>query len=296
MEAYRFRDGEYSMQSPLVTTAWLEAHLDDENLRLVELRGSVLPPTAPPPHYVTDREGYLASHIPNAIFVDWQVDIVEPGSPSNDIASPERFSALMSRLGIGNDHAVVVYDNISSMFAGRMRWAMRYYGHDDVRVLDGGWGLWLAEGRPVSSAVPQYEPTAFVTKEVPELKATADEILDGLASGNMQLIDVRSPAEYAGESSRAKVGGHIPTAINAPWNAMVNEDLTVKSAPEIQEHLADLGIKLDADNTVLYCNSGVSANVGMIAMEIAGAKNLRLYDGSWTEWGNLPETPKATSA
>lgn len=284
------------MQSPLVTTAWLEEHLEDENLRIVELRGKVLPPTEPPPHYLTDRAGYLASHIPNAQFVDWQVDIVEPGSPSNDIAAPERFAALMSRLGIGNDHAVVVYDNIASMFAGRMRWAMRYYGHDDVCVLDGGWGLWLAEGRPVTSAVPQFERTNFVMKEVPELKATADQILDGLASGDMQLIDVRSPAEYAGESSRARVGGHIPSAINAPWSAMVNDDLTVKSALEIQEHLAGLGIKLDADNTVLYCNSGVSATVGMLAMEIAGAENLRLYDGSWTDWGNNPATPKASSA
>lgn len=284
------------MQSALVTTDWLEAHLDDEKLRIVELRGKVLPPTEPPPHYLTDEAGYLAAHIPNAQFVDWQVDIVEPGSPSNDIASPARFAELMARLGIGNEHRVIVYDNIASMFACRMRWCLRYYGHDDVSVLDGGWARWLAEGRPVASAVPQFERATFVTRERPELQATAEEILAGLAQGNMQLIDVRSPAEYAGESSRIDVAGHIPTAINVPWSAMVTGDMRAKPAADIRKHLQGLGIDLEAEDTVLYCNSGVSATFGMLAMEIAGASNLRLYDGSWTEWGGDPATPKASSA
>ncbi len=284
------------MQSALVTTDWLEAHLDDKKLRIVELRGKVLPPTEPPPHYLTDEAGYLAAHIPNAQFVDWQVDIVEPGSPSNDIASPARFAELMARLGISNEHRVIVYDNIASMFACRMRWCLRYYGHDDVSVLDGGWARWLAEGRPVASAVPQFERATFVTRERPELQATAEEILAGLAQGNMQLIDVRSPAEYAGESSRIDVAGHIPTAINVPWSAMVTEDMRAKPAADIRKHLQGLGIDLEAEDTVLYCNSGVSATFGMLAMEIAGASNLRLYDGSWTEWGGDPATPKASSA
>lgn len=284
------------MQSALVTTDWLEAHLDDEKLRIVELRGKVLPPTEPPPHYLTDEAGYLAAHIPNAQFVDWQVDIVEPGSPSNDIASPARFAELMARLGISNEHRVIVYDNIASMFACRMRWCLRYYGHDDVSVLDGGWARWLAEGRPVASAVPQFERATFVTRERPELQATAEEILAGLAQGNVQLIDVRSPAEYAGESSRIDVAGHIPTAINVPWSAMVTGDMRAKPAADIRKHLQGLGIDLEAEDTVLYCNSGVSATFGMLAMEIAGASNLRLYDGSWTEWGGDPATPKASSA
>ena len=284
------------MQSPLVTTAWLEENLDDDELRIVELRGTVLPPTEPPPHYLSDEAGYLASHIPNAQFVDWLVDIVEPGSPSNDIASPERFAALMSRLGIRNDHKVIVYDNLASMLAGRMRWALRYYGHGDVRVLDGGWERWLAEGHPVSSVVPQFEPTTYVTRADTSLIATAGEILAGLEAGSMQLIDVRSPAEYVGESSRAAAAGHIPGAINAPWQLMLADDRTVRPANELREQLENLGIELKAEDTVLYCNSGVSATVGMLAMEIAGAENLRLYDGSWTDWGNNPSTPKASSA
>ena len=228
--------------------------------------------------------------------MDWLVDIVEPGSPSNDIASPERFSALMSRLGIGNDHQVVVYDNLASMLAGRMRWTLRYYGHGNVCVLDGGWGRWLAEGRPVSSVVPQFEPTSFETRSDASLIATADDILAGLAAGDMQLIDVRSPAEFAGETSRAKTAGHIPTAISAPWQLMLDDDKRVRPANELREKLDELGIDLQAKDTVLYCNSGVSATVGMLAMEIAGAENLRLYDGSWTDWGNNPSTPKSSSA
>ena len=112
---------------------------------------TVLPPTEPPPHYLTDRAGYEVAHIPNAVFVDWQVDIVEPGSPSNDVAAPGRFAALMGALGIGNDTTVIIYDNAASMFACRLRWALRYYGHEKVFILDGGWDKWLAEERPVSA-------------------------------------------------------------------------------------------------------------------------------------------------
>ena len=295
-EVYAVLEGMDIMQSPLVSTAWLEERLQDENLRIVELRGKVLPPTDPPPHYLSDAAGYRTSHIPNALFVDWLVDIVEPGSPSNDIAPPERFAALMSRLGIGNGHQVIAYDNLASMLAGRMRWALRYYGHGDVRVLDGGWERWLAEGRPVSTIVPQFEPTTYETQVDASLIATADDILAALTAGDIQLIDVRSPAEYAGETSRAKTAGHIPGAISAPWQLMLADDKTVRPAIELREQLDELGINLQAKDTVLYCNSGVSATVGMLAMEIAGAENLRLYDGSWTDWGNNPSTPKASTA
>ena len=204
------------MNSPLVSTTWLESHLDDPGLRVVELRGKVLPPTDPPPHYLTDRAGYERAHIPNAVFVDWQVDIVEPGSPSNDVAAPESFAALMGALGIGNDTTVIVYDNAAGMFACRLRWALRYYGHEKVHVLDGGWDKWLAEGRPVSAAIPTVEKASFRPRVDSALKATAAEILDGIERGAMQVIDVRSPAEFAGEASRAREGGHIPGAISLP--------------------------------------------------------------------------------
>lgn len=283
------------VKSPLVTTAWLEGHLGERDIRIVELRGKVLPPTEPPPHYYTDRAGYEKAHIPNAVFVDWQVDIVEPGSPSNDVAAPDRFAALMGALGIGNGAKVVIYDNAASMFACRLRWAMRYYGHEKVFILDGGWDKWIAEGRPVSADKPEVEAAKFEPRVNARMKATAEEIVNGLEAGNMQLIDVRSPAEYAGAVSRARFGGHIPTAISSPRSMMVADDQTVATAQDLRRRFTEKGVAFDASDTVIYCNSGVSASFGMLALEMAGARNLRLYDGSWKEWGNDAATPKETS-
>ena len=268
----------------------------DQDIRIVELRGKVLPPTEPPPHYFTDRAGYEAGHIPNAVFVDWQVDIVEPGSPSNDVASPERFAALMGELGISNDTRVVIYDNAASMFACRLRWCLRYYGHEDVFILDGGWEKWRAENRPISSEIPIVEKANFVPRLNAGLKATAADILARLDSGAMQLIDARSPAEYAGTASRARHGGHIPSAISMPRKQMVADDMTVLSPDALRACFAENGVALDAPDTVIYCNSGVSASFGMLALELAGARNLRLYDGSWKEWGNNPMRPKAAAS
>ncbi|MCY4463924.1 MAG: sulfurtransferase [Chloroflexi bacterium] len=281
------------MTTPLVGTDWLHEHLDDADLRIVEIRGTVLPPTQPPPHYLSDRAGYEAAHIPGAVYVDWHVDIVEPGSPSYDIASPARFTTLMQSLGISSNTRVVVADDAASVFATRLRWALRYYGHEAVQILDGGWTKWQTEGRPTNDEIPQYPRGDFQARPVPSLKATAEDILQKIETGGMQLIDVRSPAEFNGSESRAKHGGHIPTAINLPRSTMVAEDLTLKSADELRRLFTDLNIDLEAADTVLYCNSGVSATYGMLAMEVAGAKNLRNYDGSWKEWGADDSTPKA---
>ena len=280
------------MRSPLVNSAWLEEHLDDDDLRIIDIRGKVLPPTAPPPHYISDRAAYEAAHIPSAVYVDWQVDIVEPGSPSNDIAGPGRFSDLMRRLGISNGDLVVVYDDAESMFAARMRWCLLYYGQEDVRILDGGWQRWTAGGRPTEDAEPPARPGTFAPAINSRLKAGAADILNGIDAGTVQLLDTRSPAEFAGQASRAQFGGHIPTAINLPRKAMVADDLTMKSAADLRAQFAELRIRLDAEDTIIYCNSGVSASFGLLALELAGATNLRVYDGSWKEWGNDPATPK----
>ena len=281
------------MDSAFVSCDWLKAHLDDPLLRIIDLRGRVLPAAAPPPHYFTERGAYDAAHIPNAVFVDWQVDIVEPGSPSNDLASAARFAELMGRLGVDAETRVVIYDNAASMFAARLLWGLRYYGHERVAVLDGGWDKWLAEGGPTEARQPQVERRTFVPKVNRRLKADADEILAALDGGGVQLIDVRSPGEFAGDASRAKYGGHIPSAVNLPRKTMVAADMTVKGAADLREHFAGLGIRLDAPETVIYCNSGVSACFGLLALEVAGGANLRIYDGSWKEWGNDAGKPIA---
>ncbi len=279
------------MCTPLVSTEWLASHLDDATLRIIDMRGSVLPPSGPPPHYLTDRAGYTEVHIPGAVFVDWQVDIVEPGSPSNDIASPKRFSDLMGRLGVDSMTRVIVYDNAASMFAARLRWCLLYYGHENVSILDGGWSKWLVEQRPTESACPEILAETFVPRVNPRLKADAVQILCALEEKSLQLIDVRSSAEFSGETSRANIGGHIPTAVNLPRKFMVADDMTLKPVSELKKNFAEFGLRLDAEDTVLYCNSGVSACYGMLAMELAGAQNLRIYDGSWKEWGNDSSKP-----
>ncbi|MCY4069846.1 MAG: sulfurtransferase [Chloroflexi bacterium] len=284
------------MNSPLVNSAWLEEHLNDSDLRIIDMRGKVLPPTAPPPHYISDRAAYEAAHIPGAVFVDWLVDIVEPGSPSNDIAAPGRFSDLMRQLGISNDSRVVIYDDAASMFAARMRWCLLYYGHADVRILDGGWRKWTAEGRPTEDALPGVRPGTFTAARNSRLKAKAGDILSGIEAETIQLLDVRSPEEFAGKASRAQYGGHIPTAINLPAKRIIADDMTLKPVLDLQAQFSEMGISLDAEDTVIYCNSGVSASLVLLALEMAGASNLRVYDGSWKEWGNDPATPKVPAS
>lgn len=281
--------------SPLVSTSWLAEHLHDTNIRIVDIRGKVLPATQPPPHYFSHREDYDMAHIPNAVFVDWTADIIEPDSPSNDIASPERFAAFMGELGIDKDTVVVVYDDAMSMFAARLWWGLQYYGHEQVYVLDGGWTKWIAEDLPTDNLTPQIEKKTFVPQINSSLGATADHIVSKLESGNMQLVDVRSPAEFAGEASRAELMGHIPNAINLPRKTMVANDSTLLPKDDLIAHFSKIGIALDAPETVIYCNSGVSASYGMLAMQVAGAKHIRVYDGSWKEWGNDASKPTVKS-
>ena len=277
------------MDSPLVSTAWLAEHMADDNLRIIDIRGNVLPATQPPPHYFSHRSDYEKSHIPNAVFVNWMVDIVEPNSPSNDIASPERFAKLMGQLGIGNDTVVVAYDDKDSMFAARFWWAMRYYGHEAVYVLDGGWKKWIAEDRPTNNLTPNISPATFVPTINNSIHASADTILN---ADRVQLVDVRSPKEFKGEASRAERMGHIPNAINVPRKMMIGDNSTVMSPEKLRPYFQSVGIALDVE-TVIYCNSGVSASYGMLALQMAGATNVRLYDGSWKDWANDTSKPIA---
>ena len=286
--------GQEHQSGPLASADWLDENLGDENLRLIDMRGAVLPPSEPPPHYIADRDAYLQAHIPGAQYVDWLVDIVEPGSPSNDVASPRRFAELMSRLGVDQRMHVVIYDDAANLFAARLRWCLRYYGHESVSLLDGGWQSWLAGGYPVEAGAPTVPRREFVPRINQRMRATGDDILALIERGDMQLLDTRSPAEYAGDSSRAARGGHIPGAINLPRGSLLAADDKLKSAAELKAQLETLGVDLDAADTVLYCNSGVSATYGMLALEVAGGRNLRVYDGSWKEWGADPSKPIAT--
>lgn len=275
------------MSKWLVTTDWLAQHLQDENLRIVDIRGKVLPATEPPPHYYTHRDDYLVSHIPGAVFVDWTTDIVEPGSPSYDIANPQRYAGMMSQLGIGDDTLVVAYDDAQGMFAARMWWTLRYYGHDAVRVLDGGWQKWLAEGRPVGADIPQSEAATFTPRVQSALCSTAADI----RQQQPILLDVRSPQEFAGEASRANRKGRIPGSVNMPRKQMLREDGRLLELEQLRAKFQAAGLDLDQTGIVTYCNSGVSASFGLLALAQIGIDSARVYDGSWKDWANNPENP-----
>lgn len=277
--------------SDFVSTAWLADHLTDDNLRIVDIRGHVLPASEPPPHYFSHRTEYETAHILGAVFVDWTTDIVEPDSPTYDVANPDRFAALMSQLGISNDTTVIVYDDANGMFAARFWWVMSHYGHSAIYVLDGGWQKWTAENHPTTDELPTVPKTSYQPTTTDAFRANMQSIQASLGQATMQLVDVRSPAEFTGQASRAERMGHIPNAINMPRKTFLAPDGTLKSPDELRTLLDTAGIKLDAPETVLYCNSGVSASYGLLALRAAGVTNAKVYDSSWKEWGNREDTP-----
>jgi thiosulfate/3-mercaptopyruvate sulfurtransferase len=285
---YQSKKDIYMMDALFVSTQWLDNHLDSNHLRIVDIRGHVLPASEPPPHYYSHGDDYNEAHIPGAVFIDWTEDIVEPGSPSYDIASPLHYAALMSRLGIGNDMFVVAYDDANGMFASRFWWTMKYYGHDPIAVLAGGWNAWTAEGRPVTNKIPDITPAEFTPAPQPDLLATGESIADRLQSS--VLIDVRSPDQYTGKTSRVERKGRIPGALNVPIATLLDDNGNLKSPDELKAIFNEAGVSPDAENVVIYCNAGVSASLGLMALETVGIRG-RLYDGSWRDWATDASKP-----
>jgi thiosulfate/3-mercaptopyruvate sulfurtransferase len=281
----------------LVSTDWLAAHLNDPNLRIVDIRGHVIPASEPPPHYFNHYEDYQKSHVPGAVFIDWVREITDPDDPRHaKVAKPERFAAAMSRAGIGPDTFVVAYDDDTGLFASRLWWMLNYYGHSEVAVLDGGWKKWLAENRPITDAVPAIQPTHFAPRPNPALYRTADQVL-GVVKGNHSdkvLLDLRSTEEFAGKYARASRTGHIPGAVNYPRTDLSAPDGTLLPPDQLRKQFAQLGIGGSETEVITYCNGGVSASMGLLAMRVAGLNNGAVYDGSWKEWGNDNSKPIET--
>jgi thiosulfate/3-mercaptopyruvate sulfurtransferase len=277
-----------------VSTEWLARHAGEPGVRVVDVRGKVLPPGSDP-RYVPKREEYEAAHVPGAVFVDWTRDIVDRSDPVPvQIAPPDVFAAKMSELGIGDDTLVVAYDDYNHMFAGRLAWALRYYGHDAVRVLDGGWPRWVAEGRPTSSEASEPRSERFMPRPRPSLRRTADEVAAALLRDDVLLLDARPADQYAGASSAAARAGHIPGARNVPYARLIDTS-SGRFLPEkdLARIFAEAGVdiaRLPRD-VVVYCNGGVSATVPLNALRILGRDDVALYDGSWNEWGNDPSRP-----
>lgn len=275
----------------LVTTDWLAQHLSDQNLRIVDIRGHVLPANQPLPHYFNHHDDYLKNHIPGAVFVDWVHEITDPADPRHaQIAKPERYAAVMSKIGIDDKTFVVAYDDASGMFAARLWWSLNYYGHTQVAVLDGGWQKWLAEGRPTTADIPEIAPASFTARPNPAIYRDAAQVEKTIGSSTA-LLDVRTPAEFNGTASRAKRKGHIPGAVNRSRQDLVQPDGTMLSPEQLRVKFAENGITASTQEVIVYCNGGVSASYGLLALKVAGFEQGAVYDGSWKDWGNNDDMP-----
>ena len=268
----------------LVDTQWVEDHLNDESIRIVEVD--------------ENHALYAEAHIPGAIGFDWQADLQD--QVKRDFLGPEDFGRLFGEHGISNDHTIVLYGDRNNWFAAYTYWYLKYYGHDNVKLVNGPREKWLAEGRPTSTEAPSYAATTFTAKPGNDaIRAKRDEVLAAVESGAKRLVDVRSPAEFAGEiispsgyeQEGAQRGGHIPAAANIPWSQAVQEDGTFKSKEALQELHGGKGV-LSGDPIIAYCRIGErSAHTWFVLHELLGREDVKNYDGSWTEWGSLVGVP-----
>ena len=272
----------------LVEADWLQQHLGDETIRIVEVD--------------ENPKLYDAAHIPGAIGFDWQADLQDP--VRRDFLGPEAFGQLFGRRGISDDHTIVLYGDRNNWFAAYTYWYLKYYGHEAVVLLNGPREKWIADGRPTSSERPSYQPATFTARPGDEsIRARRDEVLGVLDTGT-KLVDVRSPAEFAGEiisptgyeQEGAQRAGHIPGAASVPWAQAVNDDGTFKSADDLRELYSSKGV-LDGEEIIAYCRIGErSAHTWFVLHELLGRDRVKNYDGSWTEWGSLVGVPVEVGA
>jgi thiosulfate/3-mercaptopyruvate sulfurtransferase len=268
----------------LVEPEWLEQHLNDENIRIVEVD--------------ENPALYAEAHIPGAIGFDWKLDLQD--QVKRDFLGPRDFGELFGSHGISNDHLIVLYGDRNNWFAAYTYWYLKYYGHDDVKLLNGPRERWIAEGRPTTTEVPSHPAATFAAQPGDEaIRAKRDEVFGALDDGR-KLVDVRSPQEYSGEliamagyeQEGAQRGGHIPGAASVPWGQAVKEDGTFKSADDLRDLYTGKGV-IDGDTPVIaYCRIGErSAHTWFVLHELLGHGDVKNYDGSWTEWGNMVGVP-----
>ena len=268
----------------VVSTDWLAENLERRNIRVAEV--SVEPGL------------YEEGHIPGAANISWHTDLVD--NPNRDIVTKENFEALMSRLGVTPETTVVLYGDHDNWFAAWGFWIFKYYGHDNVKLLDGGRRKWLAEERPLDTITPDFRPTEYrVTNTRPETRARLIDVV-AVAEGReeAQLVDIRSPDEFQGRviapqgiQELAIRAGHVPGAVNVPWNAAVNPaDGTFRSEAELRRIYAARGVD-GSKPTIVYCRIGErSAHTWFVLSQILGYE-VKQYDGSWTEYGNAVGVP-----
>jgi thiosulfate/3-mercaptopyruvate sulfurtransferase len=267
----------------LVETQWVQDHLDDSSIRIVEVD--------------ENPALYADAHIPGAIGFDWKKDLQH--QVKRDFLGPDEFGALFGSRGISSDHTIVLYGDRNNWFAAYTYWYLKYYGHDSVKLMNGPREKWIEEGRPTTTDVPKYDSATFTAQPGDKaIRALRDEVTAALGQST-SLVDVRSPQEFSGEliamagyeQEGAQRAGHIPGAASVPWAQAVKEDGTFKSADELRELYTGKGV-LNGNDIIAYCRIGErSAHTWFVLHELLGHEAVKNYDGSWTEWGNLVNVP-----
>ena len=275
----------YKHPEVLVETSWVSDHLNDPSVRIAEVDYD---PTA----------NYNLGHVPGAVLFDWKTDMNDP--VKRDILSKVQLEALLSRSGISNDTTIVLYGDFNNWFAAFAFWILKYHGAEKVRLMNGGRKKWLAEDRDVTRQPPSNRAATFKANGPDEsIRTYLDDMKNAVEQKNAVLVDVRSPAEFTGEitappeypNEHAQRGGHIPGAVNIPWSQAVREDGTFKSPTDLATLYQGKGVTAD-NNVVTYCRIGERSSFSWFVLKyLLGYPNVKNYDGSWTEWGNMVRNP-----
>jgi thiosulfate/3-mercaptopyruvate sulfurtransferase len=276
---------EYAHPEVLVDTQWVEDHLKDPKVRVAEVD-------------YDPKANYKLGHAVGAVLFDWKEDINHP--LTRNIFSKQSCEDLLQRAGINNDTTLILYGDFNNWFAAFAFWVFKYYGYDDIRLMNGGRKKWLEEDRPLSKDIPEYPKGNFKAAEPDKsIRVFLNYVRDSLGSSQKALIDVRSPKEFTGEilappeypTEHAQRGGHIPGALNIPWSQAVSEDGTFKSAEELKKLYESKGITSNRE-VITYCRIGErSSHTWFVLKYLLGYPDVKNYDGSWTEWGNMIDNP-----
>lgn len=274
---------EYAHPEVLVDTNWVDQHKNDPKVRVAEVDYD---PTA----------NYELGHVPGSVLIDWKADINDP--VTRNIVTKQACESLLQKVGVNDDTTLVLYGDFNNWFAAFAFWVFKYYGYKDVRLMNGGRKKWLEEDKPVTKDIPSHAKGNFKASEPDSsIRVFLKYVRDTL--GSKILVDVRGPKEFTGEilappeypTEHAQRGGHIPGAVNIPWGQAVNEDGTFKSADELQKLYQSKGVAADKE-VISYCRIGErSSHTWFVLKYLLGYPNVKNYDGSWTEWGNMIDNP-----
>lgn len=273
---------QYSNPNALVEPNWLAQHVDDSNIKLI-----ATPAT---------KGSYENGHILGALYIDYSKDIVNLDAPvDNQMASKDKVETLLRRLGIENSDTIVVYDNTNNMIAARMFNVLKFYGHKDIRLLNGGKNSWTGANGELTTIVPPISASEYSAADKNSKEyVTLDYVYNNLNNPDIQIVDVRPTDQYTGENVRPGIGrggGHIPGAINAPGGSTWNEDKTIKSFEELKEFYEGLGVPMDK-KVIVYCHNGMLASYSWYVLtQLVGHPDVAVFDGASLEWTNHPDTP-----